>query len=1003
MPTTRGPQVRTIPGGWALLCAVLLIAAAGAQAAPAARLPGPVELTSVGIAQSASKLVLHVTLSGPARIETLTLAGPPRFVADFPGVLLPPGQARTLPAQGGVVERIEVLQRDDAPATVRIVAALRQPVEAVVRRFVDGCGVEIELPLAPATAAEEKAGPGADPTPQLRDRPLLITGAAGGAATAEAAEALRVVEESQPPPGEPSSPAPAASPAVDLPADPTPAGHAVAQAAALVGAELLPTMSAWVTLPDFGLSAVASTVAPDSTESARDSAAAPAAESSVWISGEQETDNAPAGAALVEAIDQVLGDDLKVVIRSSAPIRYTSEKATEPEAYVLTLQDTRLADDFPRFLICQSPLVKLITADSQAGTTRVNLVLGGPSLCSAYVSPDERELTARVAALPAAELAPVPSLNEALAAQQGGDLGRGLDPADPVHQARVDVDFQDANLVEILTALARFAKRNIIAMPSVTGIMTMHLTDTPLYEALTLVTRLNNYDTILVGAATYVIGTPEEIDRIRSGGAAEGPGLGPGGAGETPGAPLPRVWRYTPRATTPMRLVRKLEDLGLLAPLKITTSIDRDAKSVVFMNLPDEAAEAWLRQQCEQADLAPAVPEREYQLKYLTPEQAVALLRAFVPAAQVVPDTVGTGKWVQLQGQAADVDEAERILAAADVDQGVQPPAAEPTVVEYVDLDWLDAKAAEQFVNSAYGSDSAVTVTALQPGGQGGGGTQASAQAGTLPVGGTIALSGPESAVAQIRRALVALDRPEPQVEITATITDLSVDNTKSVGIQWQLPGFEFQEVSTDPSGWKFGKIIRSPLNPQGSGSFLGTFKAEEVVQNATVLARPTVCAFNRTTARILIGERYPYEVTKIGLEGTATRSVEFQEVGVGIEFTPSVASDGSVTLFLAPQVSLFTGYTPQGYPIVSTRETSNIVRVFDGEVVVIGGLLRDEDVKTVSGIPLLKEIPVLGELFKQRSKRTRKSEVVVFAQIRIVQPDEGLPAGPAPEEARLG
>ncbi len=272
----------------------------------------------------------------------------------------------------------------------------------------------------------------------------------------------------------------------------------------------------------------------------------------------------------------------------------------------------------------------------------------------------------------------------------------------------------------------------------------------------------------------------------------------------------------------------------------------------------------------------------------------------------------------------------------------------------------------------------------------------------TLPVASTIVLKGPESAVADAQRAIAELDRPQAQVAITATITDIGVDETKAVGIQWQLPGWEFEEVSTDPSGWKFGKFVRTPLSRSGAGSFFGSFSAEEVIQDGTVLARPTVAAYNGTRAKILIGDTYPYEVTKIGLEGTATRSVEEREVGVGIEFMPSVASDGSVLLWLAPQVSLFTAWTPQGYPIVSTRQTSNIVRVRDGEVVVIGGLLRDEEIKTSSGIPLLKEIPILGELFKRRSHSKRKSEVVVFVEIHVVQPDEGLPAGPAPEEARV-
>jgi len=73
-------------------------------------------------------------------------------------------------------------------------------------------------------------------------------------------------------------------------------------------------------------------------------------------------------------------------------------------------------------------------------------------------------------------------------------------------------------------------------------------------------------------------------------------------------------------------------------------------------------------------------------------------------------------------------------------------------------------------------------------------------------------------------------------------------------------------------------------------------------------------------------------------------------------------------------------------------------VRVRDGDVIVIGGLLRDEELKTLSGIPFLKDIPLFGELFKRHNTTKKKSEVVIFAEVNIIRPGEAPASGPLAE-----
>ena len=92
-------------------------------------------------------------------------------------------------------------------------------------------------------------------------------------------------------------------------------------------------------------------------------------------------------------------------------------------------------------------------------------------------------------------------------------------------------------------------------------------------------------------------------------------------------------------------------------------------------------------------------------------------------------------------------------------------------------------------------------------------------------------------------------------------------------------------------------------------------------------------------------------------------------------------AANGEITLTVYPQVSVVTSFlTINGasYPQISTREQQTTVRVKDGEKIVIGGLLRDEELNNIQRVPLLSRIPFFGELFTYRKKTRHKSEVII-------------------------
>jgi type II secretory pathway component GspD/PulD (secretin) len=414
------------------------------------------------------------------------------------------------------------------------------------------------------------------------------------------------------------------------------------------------------------------------------------------------------------------------------------------------------------------------------------------------------------------------------------------------------------------------------------------------------------------------------------------------------------------------------------------------------MNLPDEKTGEWLRERAAQVDVPPIDTTRWMQLEHLTASQAAAALEGLVPNVEVQvpgPEALQVAV-IGLSGKTVDVDKAEQLLATIDVPPAVGPPSAAEMVTETLRVTYVDAEELVRLITSMFAEEIeayvASSTTDLQD-------VQESQEAGGLRPSATVVVRGPEGAVAAVRELHAKVDVPPPQVEITATITDVSVDRDQKVGFEWELPGLIVSEESTAGDGFKFGKFVRAPLSSSGSGGFTASFDAMLSEIDGTVLSRTKLVAVNGKSADFLVGEIVPYEVAVAG-DGTVSRSVEFQDIGLGLKFGPNVDANDLITLFISPQVRSFTGYSPAGYPIVATREAQTIVRVRDGDVIAIGGLLRDEEIKTLSGIPLLKDIPFFGELFKKRQKQHRRSEVVVFAEVKLMRPETVPLAARAPE-----
>jgi len=149
------------------------------------------------------------------------------------------------------------------------------------------------------------------------------------------------------------------------------------------------------------------------------------------------------------------------------------------------------------------------------------------------------------------------------------------------------------------------------------------------------------------------------------------------------------------------------------------------------------------------------------------------------------------------------------------------------------------------------------------------------------------------------------------------------------------------------------------------------------------ILSNPKIVAMNNEQAYIISGEQVPYTQTTVTPTGT-TQSTSFTDVGIKLTVTPTINSDEYVTLEVKPEVSTVRQFLPEG-PWIVTRSATTKVMVKNGDTVVIGGLIREEELNSMQGVPFLSELPILGYLFKRHQNTKDRVELLVFITPHII------------------
>lgn len=236
---------------------------------------------------------------------------------------------------------------------------------------------------------------------------------------------------------------------------------------------------------------------------------------------------------------------------------------------------------------------------------------------------------------------------------------------------------------------------------------------------------------------------------------------------------------------------------------------------------------------------------------------------------------------------------------------------------------------------------------------------------------------------------LLQMARPS-QIRLEAQVIEIASSNKRELGIQYGTQTGGGSDTKIDVEGaiyagenWQTrdwgGWLVRH------SSTINAALRALITQGKARVLSRPSVSTLSGEKAKILIGGSIPIPTNQ---DGSVT--IEWKEYGVKLDIEPVVDQMDKVTSKVHAEVSSLDyshGVTQNGFaiPALSTREAEAVIHVSNGMTMVIGGLLNSEDTKTVSKIPLLSSIPILGEFFKHTSRSRDKRELIILITPHIV------------------
>ncbi|ADD67288.1 general secretion pathway protein D [Denitrovibrio acetiphilus DSM 12809] len=283
----------------------------------------------------------------------------------------------------------------------------------------------------------------------------------------------------------------------------------------------------------------------------------------------------------------------------------------------------------------------------------------------------------------------------------------------------------------------------------------------------------------------------------------------------------------------------------------------------------------------------------------------------------------------------------------------------------------------------------------------------------------SIIVFGSPDLYSKVEGLIEKLDRPREQVYVEALIIETSIENGSDFGVEWQVGAGNDSQAGTigylgsDGALTSFQSSVLDGDSPNfgalSSGFNLGilgdivtyegvSFPTLGILANfvktasgINILSNPQILTLDNEEAEIFVGENRPFLTsTKYDSNNNPVQSYDYRDVGVKLNIVPQISSNDTITLKIEQEVKKVSGATADVVaPVTLTRSTKTKVKLKDGAIMVISGLLKDDSETYNSSVPWLSSIPVIGWLFKNKNSSSEKTNMMVFISTSIIRTQE--------------
>jgi len=234
------------------------------------------------------------------------------------------------------------------------------------------------------------------------------------------------------------------------------------------------------------------------------------------------------------------------------------------------------------------------------------------------------------------------------------------------------------------------------------------------------------------------------------------------------------------------------------------------------------------------------------------------------------------------------------------------------------------------------------------------------------------------------------LDKPAKQIKISAQLLEVFTNDLFELGISLDAQGTYTRAsgVSYDQRGEVMARQSSEVAGRYTINALQKGWSVDAIVEaivntgKGKIIAHPEITTVENKQAKIQLGQKVPIKQ----FDDAGNVVIKFEEVGTILNVTPHITAENQILMWLKPERSTYQ-FDPNGVIINTSNAETNVI-VENGQTAVIGGLTTQDELDTEIGVPVLKDIPIIGMLFKFKQKRTESRDLVIFVTPTIVEPE---------------